>query len=189
VAVHSGFLKAAEELFQMLLAELLPAGADKSALKSIYVTGHSLGGALATLVAFFLHREGFPVAGVYTFASPRVGNAAWRRDYQRLLGAKTYRIIAQGDLVPLVPGLLDGYRHVGTEIMLERSGRVVARPPHWHELLLDGVAYWNAARKWDFAAVIQNHSLADDYLTLLNLAEENHRRFFNITGLAWNKYD
>lgn len=41
----------------------------------LWITGHSLGGALAQLSAYDLHRRGFPVSGLMTFASPRAFNA------------------------------------------------------------------------------------------------------------------
>ena len=47
-------------------------------------TGHSLGGALATLAAYDLQAEfGFRKLQVYAFGSPRTGNHAFARDYER----------------------------------------------------------------------------------------------------------
>ena len=170
VMVHDGFLQAADALLPRIIHALLPAGADKSKLKPIHITGHSLGGALASLVALFLQREGWPVASVYTFASPRVGNAAWRKTYMEALGEKSYRVIAEGDLVPLLPGVLDSYRHVGQEIMLLRDGSVYACPPHWWELLRDTFTVTRALWKGDTQAITRLHSINADYLRLINLA-------------------
>ena len=47
-------------------------------------TGHSLGGALATLAAYDLQAEfAFRKLQVYTFGSPRTGNHAFAHDYER----------------------------------------------------------------------------------------------------------
>ena len=170
VMVHAGFLKAADALLPRIINELLPAGADRASLKPIQITGHSLGGALASLVALFLQREGWPVQAVYTFASPRVGNPAWRKTYNDSLGEKSYRVIAEGDAVPLVPGVLDSYRHVGQEILLRRDGRVYACPPHWWELLCDSVDAARALQSGDVDFLVRYHSIDKDYLTLLNRA-------------------
>ena len=166
VKVHAGFLKAAEVLLPLLLAELLPAGTYKTTVKPLYLTGHSLGGALASLAALFLHREGLPVAAVYTFGSPRVGNREWRAIYSEALGGVSYRVIAAGDLVPLLPGLLDGYRHVGQEILLTEHG-IFARPPHWWEIIQDSWRVLTAMGRGNAAPIVKFHSINRDYLPLL----------------------
>jgi len=40
----------------------------------LYVTGHSLGGALAVLGAYYIAKENLPVSAVYTYGQPVVGN-------------------------------------------------------------------------------------------------------------------
>ncbi|WP_335085613.1 lipase family protein [Nostoc sp.] len=62
--------------FALLLEEVLPkiqAIIKNSNAKQICLTGHSLGGALATLAAYRLINN-FPLINVYTFGSPRVGD-------------------------------------------------------------------------------------------------------------------
>lgn len=167
VEVHAGFLAAADALLPLILKELLPAGTDKAAMKPIYVTGHSLGGAVASLIALFLQHEGLPVVAVYTFASPRVGNREWRAVYSEALGHCSYRVIAEGDLVPLLPGLMDGYRHVGQEIMLTPHG-IYARPAHWWELMHGSWRVLCAMNRLDAACLVKFHSITRDYLPLLS---------------------
>lgn len=69
------------------------------------VTGHSLGGAMATLAALDL-----PALEVVTFGSPRVGGRDFAGNYP--LKDKTTRYVYHLDPIPLAPGLLAGYRHV-----------------------------------------------------------------------------
>ena len=182
VKVHDGFLRAAEVLLPLLLSELLPPGSDKAKVKPLYITGHSLGGALASLVALFLSREGLRVAAVYTFGSPRVGNAAFREQYDRtpvvgpsadimetpgaFLGDVSYRVLAEGDLVPYLPGLLDGFRHVGQEILLTPHG-IYARPPHWWEVAHSSWRVLAAMNKLDVHCIVKFHGVNQDYLPLL----------------------
>jgi hypothetical protein len=71
---------------------------------SIYVTGHSLGGALAMLAGQFLlsfDREGYQdILSICTFAAPRVGNegfAAWFEEVD------VVRYVNTEDVVPTVP--------------------------------------------------------------------------------------
>lgn len=167
VRVHAGFLRGVDGLLPGLIAQLLPPGANKADLPPLHFTGHSLGGALATLAAWALAREGFPVASVYSFASPRVGNGAWRRAFAEALGAVTFRVRCTGDLVPLVPGVLDGYRHVGREVLLDDG--IHLDPTRRLELLHD---LWRCARAWqrgEIHAITRFHSLEHDYFPQLGI--------------------
>ena len=171
IEIHSGFLAAADSILPKIINALLPAGADKSKVKPLILTGHSLGGALAPICAYFLQREGFNVEAVYTFASPRSGNAAWRDEYNSLLGGKTFRVACVGDLVPLLPGILtpplDGYRHLGAEVLAD-GHRLMLKPNHYTELALDGArAFW-ALRRGDLDFILDFHSIEDDYQASLN---------------------
>ncbi|RKP54051.1 lipase family protein [Cohnella endophytica] len=72
--------------------------------KAIYVTGHSLGGALATLCAMDLavnssHSE--PI--VYTYGSPRVGDPTFSQAYKAIVGDKSYRVNNRFDVVTHLP--------------------------------------------------------------------------------------
>jgi len=170
VKLHAGFLNAADALLPEIIAALLPlttsGPTDKATLPPIRLTGHSLGGALATAVAFALAREGFRVASVHTFASPRVGNHAWRTVYHALLGDITWRVCAAGDAIPLLPGLLAGYRHVGQEVFL-RDGTVTLNPSRLFEIASDSWdAYW-AVKQADWAFLLKQHSMDNDYLAQL----------------------
>ena len=81
----------------------------------IFITGHSLGGALATLGA--AHLSGWGLAGCYTFGAPRVGNKAFASS----LRTPVYRVVNPGDPVPHVPTPLRGYRHADDRRRLSRA--------------------------------------------------------------------
>lgn len=80
--VHKGFAQAVDLLWDQVHGQVRAALTPGCKL---WVTGHSLGGALATLAAARLARESIPVAGVYTFGSPRVGDAAFAATYRPTL--------------------------------------------------------------------------------------------------------
>ena len=72
--------------------------------RQVWVTGHSLGGALAVLLVATLLESEIPVTGLYTFAAPRVGDRKFaRRLDQGLQGSAHWRVVNEGDLVPHVP--------------------------------------------------------------------------------------
>lgn len=105
--------------FGLTLFEVLPQ--IKSLLERryhdqhIWVTGHSLGGALATLAAKLIIKA-TPNTTVFTFGQPRVGDPLFAESY----GPKHYRFVTEKDVVPKVPlrGIFTRYRHVGQEIIL-----------------------------------------------------------------------
>lgn len=79
---------------------------------SFTVTGHSLGGALATLHAVVLASRGIPV-DAYIFASPMVGDSTFGQTYKSLV-PNSYLVVNKPDIVPQLPGTLLGYEHVNT---------------------------------------------------------------------------
>ena len=91
----------------------------------VLVTGHSLGAALAELLAYDLATAaaaaGPPVqlAAVLTFGKPRVGNAAWAAAWTAALQTATpvaYRVVHYEDPVPHLPLELMEYAHPPTEV-------------------------------------------------------------------------
>ena len=84
----------------------------------LVVVGHSLGSALATL---FVAENGLAGAlhtpGLFAFASPLVGDAAFAATYARMseaTGINTFRIVNKSDIVTKIPPSEIGYVHVGT---------------------------------------------------------------------------
>lgn len=102
--VHAGFTKAyadVNERIDTLVRARLPG-------QRVWLAGHSLGGALATLAA--AHLGAATVQGVYTYGCPRVGNA----EFAKALSAESHcRFVHRHDWVPAVPPELLGYRHAG----------------------------------------------------------------------------
>jgi predicted lipase len=117
--VHRGFARA----FWSVKTDIFRAvqHADR-----LIIAGHSLGGALATLCAdalvSFGHAE--EIHRVITFGSPRVGNPGFAANYNTALDTKTQRVVNAGDPVPHIPWLLGRYRHVDTQVYLQRDGEV-----------------------------------------------------------------
>lgn len=87
---------------------------------------HSLGSALATLAAVMVESDQYnqyTVDGVYTFGSPRVGDATWSSIYNQLgLSANTLRFVYYQDPVPLLPPTETGYVHVGRPVYISEGG-------------------------------------------------------------------
>jgi predicted lipase len=109
-SVHGGFHRSAGELFDALAATGW-LGSPRRWL----VTGHSLGGALAVLLAERIaSAQPGSVAGVLTLGQPRVGN---RRHVERLqaLPFPILRIVHGCDVIPSVPPESLDYAHLASE--------------------------------------------------------------------------
>lgn len=114
--VHAGFYDCWKSLAAPMLAELHRLQASHSGAK-VYVTGHSLGGAVAMLAAYELQYENnVTVDGVYTFGQPRVGNKAFHDFYNGGSPRVTWRLTHWHDPVPHLPLESMGFTHIGTEV-------------------------------------------------------------------------
>ena len=93
--MHSGFHDAFENVRSMVEEAINdPAHADKP----LYVTGHSLGGAVATVAAKKLAHPG-GIAACYTFGAPRVGDDDWIAEIRTPI----YRLVNSADCVTMLP--------------------------------------------------------------------------------------
>jgi hypothetical protein len=104
----------------------------KSPPMSINVVGHSLGSALATLyVAENADSSQVTTPLVCTFASPRVGDAAFAAKFDQL-GIASWRIVNELDIVPKLPWI--GFTHVATEFAYNSGSSVQWSLGCWHSL-------------------------------------------------------
>ena len=79
------------------------------------MTGHSLGGGMATLAA---GRQQQRCVYLYTYGSPRVGN----KEYGLNFNVNCFRVQNNNDIVPRVPPWVLGYRHIGTNVYINHYG-------------------------------------------------------------------
>lgn len=127
VQVHSGFLSAYDSVRNRLLSFIKTSISFKDGEKDetskwhVYVTGHSLGGALATLLALELSSSQMAKFGrinvtMYNFGSPRVGNKRFAEEYNKRV-KDSWRVVNHRDIIPSVPRLM-GYCHVAQPVYL-----------------------------------------------------------------------
>lgn len=113
-------------------------------LLSQHHTGHSLGGALATLAAWDVHQLvqmdpalcGRVHLQVYTFGAPRVGNCAFARLYKAAVPS-TWDVVNDHDVVPKAAKLLVVYRPSGHRVIISHGGDIIVRPTWMERNALD----------------------------------------------------
>jgi len=89
----------------------------------LYITGHSLGGALAVIASIRI-RPSDRIAACYTYGCPRVGNAEFTNQLWKI---PVYRQVHISDIVPRVPFAF-GYRQAGDLRYIKRLGTLVEDP-------------------------------------------------------------
>jgi predicted lipase len=101
------------------------------------VAGHSLGSALSTLFVIENKEKGkFDVTTLCTFASPRVGNTEFVRQFNQL-PITSWRIVNKCDIVPKVPLWIPpffNYHHVNTAYKFSSRGTVKFNAACWHSM-------------------------------------------------------
>ena len=112
---HSGFNQAWGEMSSGVTDAINQALADNPGFK-VVATGHSLGGAVATLGAANLRAGGLAV-DLYTYGSPRAGNDVLA-DFITNQDGPEYRVTHIDDPVPRLPPIFTGYRHTSPEYWL-----------------------------------------------------------------------
>lgn len=119
IELHKGFALAAKSVWQDVAPRI-------NRNKPIRTTGHSLGGAVAVVLAMHLDKAGYQLTDTTTFGQPKVTNVQGARAFEHL---PLTRVVTPLDIVPIVPPLsplelkrLDIYWHGGEEIILQKEG-------------------------------------------------------------------
>jgi hypothetical protein len=137
IDVHPGFYRNVRAIRYKLREALLLALAgkpvdgdldtptDRAPMEALYLTGHSLGGAMAALLALLVRRDeedeasfGETLAAVYTYGQPMVGSPALAAtcDADPRLGGRLFRYVYEGDPIPGMPSRDTGrWGHFGRE--------------------------------------------------------------------------
>ena len=142
--VHRGFMQALEgvwiELDELVKSFHLPS-------HKVWITGHSLGGALATLTAKRLHSFVDDVECI-TFGQPRVGDPHFFQNYK----VKHHRYVNEHDMIPKLPprGIFTRYWHVGDEELMDAAGNIASGDGDTS--LLEDVFFGRLARSFDLTS-------------------------------------
>ena len=122
--VHDGFYDEIKKVWDGVVT-YIDKGKNKN--KTLNITGHSLGGGMATIAASRLKSR---VNDFFTYGSPRVGNKEWVKNNSELIH---HRFVNNNDIVPKVPLAIMGYRHHGTLEYINYYGEI-SRTTWWRRV-------------------------------------------------------
>jgi hypothetical protein len=170
--VHRGFKKALDEVWLDLLAYISRLN-DKGC--KIWITGHSLGAALATLAGDRYAN----VQGVYTFGSPRVGDGAFSKNFE----VAAYRIVNNKDIATRVPPP-GRYKHVGDVKFIDGDGNI-------HDQVIENEGFANQPRDELYGQENSNQRNKSSSLSLIPDSFKDHvpllytiHLWNNVVGIA-----
>lgn len=112
VLLHRGFRRAADTIYRDVKPHLKPD-------YTTYLTGHSLGGAVAAILGIYIWDDAYRLGGIYTFGQPKFTNLRGAQTYENL---PMLRVVYQNDTVPLLPDQTRGdkqlFVHIGPVLNL-----------------------------------------------------------------------
>ena len=125
--VHTGFSNYYNSVKLQMLAKVSALSHAHPNAKVI-VTGHSLGGAQATLAAVDLTKAGY-ATDLITYGSPRVGNKQFSEYADKTLTGLNLRVTYKDDIATAAPPQSIGYWHVGQEMHYTDQNTGFKLPP------------------------------------------------------------
>lgn len=126
---HRGFLASVRDVWEPLFARLEALQAERP--RPLFLTGHSLGGSMATVAAALLLHGGIPFAAVYTYGQPRAMGTETAERFNRLAQDRFFRFQNNNDIVTRAPARLAGFRHVGTYLYISEDGIIHREHDFW----------------------------------------------------------
>lgn len=146
--VHNGFSSAYDEMLPEQNKIL-----NKN--KPVVVTGHSLGGATATVAAMDLKARGYNVHSLTTFGCPMVGGDSFSAAFGKA-NIPAFRYVNAWDVVPRIPK--GDFQHVGQPFYLSTRGEMLPKQQSGWEL---------ATKPWELANQRVNSHHMPNYMANL----------------------
>ncbi|RPA98650.1 alpha/beta-hydrolase [Choiromyces venosus 120613-1] len=115
--VHSGFHEAMEEALPSVMKSVQKLRIENPGY-GVVAVGHSLGGAIATLMAEEFRKGGVKV-DLYTFGAPRIGNEQLSSFISKT--GTNFRVTHTNDPVPRLPPVLLGFQHISPEYWISKG--------------------------------------------------------------------
>ncbi len=167
---HRGFYRSCNDVWDFLDDRYRALRAEdhkQRRYRPLFLTGHSLGGAMATVAAAKLILEDRPFSGVYTYGQPRAVKRSTAQFLSNECGARYFRFQNNEDLVTRVPSRLMGYSHVGRCLYIDADGQIQTDPGFWYRFLdvVDGAldTVKNRLKDEKSAGLIGDHDI-DRYI-------------------------
>ena len=155
--VHGGFQQEVDDVWMELVKEL-EHNDQLKVRKDVYITGHSLGAAMATISA-----TRYQPTALFTFGSPRVGG----KHFIKNIKCPHYRFMNNNDIVCRIPPAWLGFRHHGEMIYFDCDGNKASNPS-WRDFFKGVAQSW---KRWKFFDGVVDHGMPIYVQAIKNLAK------------------
>ncbi|MDE5073843.1 MAG: lipase family protein [Trichodesmium sp. St5_bin8] len=136
---HAGFANSLKDVWKPLFNKYQELRQKKK--RPLFLTGHSLGGSIATVAAARLIHQDLPFISVYTFGQPRTVDRRTARVFNAEAKSRFFRFHNNNDIITRVPSRTAGYSHVGTCVYVTQEITLHVDPGFWFRFVdgIDGV--------------------------------------------------
>jgi hypothetical protein len=153
--VHQGFKEYTDLVFDEIITHVKKV---RKKNENVFVVGHSLGGAMAVLVAEGLSHAGIPIKELRTFGQPRVGNAKFRRHLEGCDIGRYVRYVNNNDIVTSVPPSIFGFTHGGNLHYINYHGNI-RNFTVWQRVKDGWRGFWAAVKEFKFFDFVADHGM------------------------------
>lgn len=127
---HEGFYRQYSQVWKDL--EEAYKGEKSKKSRPLFFTGHSLGGAMATVAtAIWVLNGDRQFISTYTFGQPRAVTTETARTLAPMCGSRFFRFHNNNDMVPRFPTRSMGYSHVGQIYYIDKNKKIHQDPGFW----------------------------------------------------------
>ena len=162
---HRGFWKSVDDVWEPIFNEYKKLNRQKR--RPLFLTGHSLGGAMATIAAAKLIHLDLPFISVYTFGQPRALTHETARIYNVECKSRFFRFHNNNDIVTRIPSREMNYSHIGTYLYISHERKIYQEVGKWF-IFLDSVEGALRSAKQKGLDGIEDHNI-DKYLEAIQL--------------------
>lgn len=159
---HQGFTETYGSIREPIVASinnLLISGS----YSTLYVTGHSLGGALAVLAAPELRERTSLTPVMYNFAGPRVGDPTFQKRYDEFV-TNSWRTVNTNDPVPDLPP---------QKVLIPKDGNDFQEVSYTHVSAEHKITFGSPVNDLgDIAVISSNHSMCNYYNLLCDSTDD-----------------
>ena len=148
--VHGGFQEEVNDLWPQVLSEL-EQNSQLKGPKNVYMCGHSLGAAMATIAASRSEPK-----ELFTFGSPRVGGT----NFIKNIKCKHYRFVNNNDIVTKVPPAALAFRHHGSLQYFNAYGQLRTLTG-WQAVKDIFRGIWSSWKRGKFFDALTDHSMVN----------------------------
>ena len=161
--LHEGFYQHFKKIWQEL--EKIHEKRRKEKTLPLFFTGHSLGGALATIAtAQWVLNGDRQFTSTYTFGQPRAVTPELARTLAPMCGSRFFRFHNNNDIVTRVPPRAMGFSHVGQIAYIDTDKEIYLDPGFWFRFQDRLHGAWDAFKKKESGIdFLADHDI-DDYL-------------------------